>query len=118
MTSQRPSDETLAAHRTIEITTVGRRTGQPRRMEIWWFYVEGRFFITGTPGARDWYANVNRSPELIVHVAGWDLPAMAHPIKDLETRSMIFDSELTRWYSDNAQRQRLIDDAPMIEVVF
>jgi len=118
MTIQRPNDEELGAHRAIEITTIGRRTGQPRRMEIWWFYVEGRFFITGPPGARDWYANVNGEPNVTIHVAGWDLAAIALPVKDLETRSMVFDSRLTRWYSSTAQRQRLIDDGPMIEIVF
>jgi len=118
MTIRRPSNDALAAHRTIEITTVGRRTGEPRRMEIWWFYVEGRFFITGPPGTRDWYANVNGDPKVIVHVGGRDLPASAYPVNDPETRSMVFDSRLTRWYSGAAQRQRLIDDGPMIEIKF
>lgn len=118
MAISRPSDAALAGHRTIEITTIGRRSGQPRRMEIWWFYVDGRFFITGPPGARDWYANVNGDPKVIVHVGGRDLPATAHTVKDLETRSMVFDSKLTRWYSSASQRQRLIDDGPMIEIVF
>lgn len=118
MTIQRPSDDELGAHRAIEITTVGRRTGQGRRMEIWWFYVGGRFFITGPPGARDWYANVSGDPTVTIHVAGRDLAATARPISDLETRAMVFDSELTRWYSTTAQRQRLIDDGPMIEIIF
>ena len=40
----------LAATRTIEITTTGRRTGRPVRIEIWWFHVDGRFFSTfGVP---------------------------------------------------------------------
>lgn len=118
MTIRRPSDKALATHRTIEITTVGRRTGEPRRMEIWWFYIERRFFITGPPGSRDWYANVNGDPNVIVHVAGRDLPASAYPINDLETRSMVFDSKLTRWYSSPGQRQRLIDEGPIIEIEF
>jgi len=118
MTIRRPSDETLAAYRTIELTTVGRRTGEPRRIEIWWFHIGGRFSITGPPGARDWYANVHGNPKVIVHVGGRDLPASAYPVKDLETRSMVFDSKHTRWYSSPMQRQRLVDDGPMIEIRF
>ena len=118
MTTRRPSDETLAAHRTIELTTTGRQTGQPRRMEIWWFYIGGRFFITGPPGTRDWFANVNSNPDVIIHVGGRNLPASAYPVKDLETRSMVFDSKETRWYASTAQRQRLIDDGPMVEIKF
>ena len=61
--SERPSDTELAAYRTIDLTTVGRRSGRESRIEIWWFLVDGRFFITGTPGARDWYANVTFDPK-------------------------------------------------------
>jgi deazaflavin-dependent oxidoreductase (nitroreductase family) len=108
----------LASHLTIDLTTVGRRSGAPSRIEIWWFHVDGRFVITGTPGRRDWYANVLANPEVVIHVAGWDLPATARPIRDPEIRAGVFDFPSTRWYSTQAQRQRLIDEAPMIEIVF
>ena len=36
----------------IDITTTGRRTGMPRRTEIWFHYQDGRILITGSPGAR------------------------------------------------------------------
>jgi deazaflavin-dependent oxidoreductase (nitroreductase family) len=113
-----PTDDELARHRTIDLTTIGRRSGQPSRIEIWWFYIDGSFFITGTPGARDWYANVNADPNVVIHVAGHDLPATAQPVSEVETRSRVFDSELTRWYSSQSQRQRLIDDAPMVRISF
>jgi hypothetical protein len=87
-------------------------------VEIWWFHVEGRFIITGTPGLRDWYANVLANPEVVIHVAGQDLPALAHPMRDPDIRAAVFDTPSTRWYSTQAQRQRLIDESPMIEVVF
>ena len=48
----------LAADRTIDITTIGRKTGRPRRLEMWFHNVEGRIFITGLPGTRSWYANM------------------------------------------------------------
>ena len=30
----------------------------PRRTEIWFHYQDGRILITGSPGARGWYANM------------------------------------------------------------
>ena len=117
MTGSRPSIEDLVARRTIDLTTVGRRSGQPSRIEIWWFHVDNRFVITGTPRRRDWYANVLTNPEVIIHIDGWDLPATAHPVRDPILRAAVFDAPSTRWYSSQAQRQRLIDDAPMIEIV-
>jgi deazaflavin-dependent oxidoreductase (nitroreductase family) len=108
--------EDLASQLTIDLTTIGRRSGKPSRIEIWWFHVNGRFIITGTPGRRDWYANVLANPGVIVHVAGRDLAATAHPVGDPVLRAEVFDAPRTRWYSSQTQRQRLIDEAPMIEV--
>ncbi|MEU8238342.1 nitroreductase/quinone reductase family protein [Actinoplanes missouriensis] len=36
---------------TVKITTVGRRTGQPRRIETWRYRAAGRYWLTGSPGA-------------------------------------------------------------------
>jgi hypothetical protein len=42
----------LASDRTIDITTTGRRSGQPRRIEIWFHNLGGRIYISGLPGSR------------------------------------------------------------------
>lgn len=83
----------LARDRTIDITTTGRKTGQPRLTEIWFHNVEGRLYITGTPGRRDWYANLLAHPEFTFHLkesvrAG--LSATARPILDDAQRREIF----------------------------
>lgn len=106
----------LASRRTIELTTVGRKTGLPRRIEIWWFHIDGRFVITGTPGRRDWLANVVADPRVIVHIDGMDIPARARVVTDTEFRRRVFTQPDTRWYSTQAQFDRLVATAPMIEV--
>ena len=72
----------LAVTRTIELTTVGRRSGRLSRIEIWWFHVGGRFIVTGTPGRRDWYANVLAHPEVVIHSRTGDHLGLASPILD------------------------------------
>ncbi|MBM0234262.1 nitroreductase family deazaflavin-dependent oxidoreductase [Micromonospora sp. STR1_7] len=54
--------DSTAAERTIDITTLGARTGAPRRIEIWFHRVDGRWYLTGMPGPRGWYANVRAHP--------------------------------------------------------
>lgn len=108
----------LARTRTIDLTTTGRRSGEPSRIEIWWFHVDGRFIITGTPGPRDWYANVLAEPAVIVHVNGDDYPATALPIVDRALRATVFDHPDTRWYTSQSERSHLIETAPMIEIHF
>ena len=87
-------------------------------MEIWWFRVKGRFIITGTPGPRDWYANVLSNPTIVVHVDGHDLEATAVPISEPGFRRIVFTQPETSWYSSMAHLEELIETSPMIEVVF
>jgi deazaflavin-dependent oxidoreductase (nitroreductase family) len=60
--AQRALDNDLV----IDITTVGRRTGEPRTVEMWFHRLEGRYYITGWPGTRGWYANLLANPMLTV----------------------------------------------------
>ena len=77
----------------IDITTRGRKTGQPRRIEIRFHSIDGQLYITGTPGRpRHWYANVRAHPEFTLHLkrrVHADLPARATPIVDPARRRAI-----------------------------
>lgn len=108
----------FASQRTIDLTTFGRRTGLPRRIEIWWFHVDGRFVITGTPGRRDWLANVNARPEVVIHVDNLDLPATVRTIADRELRLRVFTHPGVTWYRTQAELDDLVNEAPMVEVLF
>lgn len=117
LSSDPPSLEELARHLTVDLTTTGRRSGRLSRIEIWWFHVGDHFYITGTPGPRDWYANILADPKVVIHIGGQDLEGVAYPVLDTATRAEVFDHPKTRWYSTQAERQRLIDQAPMVEIV-
>jgi len=111
----------LAADPTIDITTTGRRSGQPRRIEIWMMVVDDRFFITGTPGRRDWLANLRAHPEFVVHVKrpdAVDLPAVAAEVTDEPTRLMVLEHLTTSWYRGQVPLRDLVANAPMVEVSF
>lgn len=110
--------ELLAAHRTVDMTTFGRRSGEPRTVEIWWFHFEGRFIVTGTPGPRDWLANVRADRRVIVEVAGLTVEATAREVADRDFRSRFFAHSHARWYSSQAGYERLVAEAPMIELDF
>jgi deazaflavin-dependent oxidoreductase (nitroreductase family) len=111
----------LADDPTIDITTTGRRSRQPRRIEIWMLDVDGRFFITGTPGRRDWMANLRFDPALTVHLkrhAHADLPATATEVTDTPTRQRVIDDLAAHWYRGQAPVEELVATAPMVEVTF
>ena len=106
---------------TVDITTTGRRSGLPRRIEIWMVKVDGNYLITGTPGARDWYANLQADPGLILHLKDdvvMDLPAEAVSILDPEERQMILTAPETKWYRGEADLGAMLAGSPMVKLVF
>jgi deazaflavin-dependent oxidoreductase (nitroreductase family) len=87
----------LQRDRTIDITTIGRKSGQPRRIEIWFYRADGRYFLSGSPGRRAWVANLLVHPEFTFHLKGSvraDLPARAQQISDPAERRAIFTTIL------------------------
>src|SRR5258707_1131538 len=111
----------LATDPTIDITTTGRRSGRPRRIEIWMLDVDGRFFITGTPGRRDWLANVRANSALVVHLKTnepVDLPAHATEVSDPATRRAVIEHLAATWYRGQTPVDDLVATAPMVEITF
>ena len=112
----------LETDETIDITTTGRKSGRPRRIEIWFRLVDGRAYITGTPGKRDWYANILQNPHFTFHLKESmqaDLPAIAHPITDPKKREKILAASQMSWYHNQVQGVvDLVQGSPLIEVVF
>ena len=60
--------QALAIDRTIDITTTGRSSGLPRRIETWFYRVDDQIYMTGSPGRRDWYANLLANPDFTFHL--------------------------------------------------
>jgi deazaflavin-dependent oxidoreductase (nitroreductase family) len=90
----RDVDRALASDLVIDMTTTGRKSGEPRTVEIWFHRVDGRYYITGWPGSRGWYANLLVDPRLVIHfkdAATPDLQAVAHPITDPDLRRRVLD---------------------------
>lgn len=107
----------LARTKVIDITTVGCRSGQPRRIEIWWFRVQGRFVITGTPGRRAWLANLRADPTIIVHTPFGDFPGQAAEVADEAQRRRLFADPQLSWYREQTGLDRLVAESPMVEIM-
>ncbi len=102
----------------IDITTTGRRTGRPRRVEIWFHNIDGQIIITGQPGPRDWLANLIADPTFTFHLKGdvqADLPARARVITDPDERRAIMTA---RFRDRDASDEPPAEGRPMVEVTF
>jgi deazaflavin-dependent oxidoreductase (nitroreductase family) len=107
--------EALRRERTIDITTIGARSREPRRIETWAWVADGAVYLTGTPGRRDWYANLKANPELTLHLKRGlraDLPARARPIEDPGKRRAV----LSRLRPGSSDLEAWISHAPLVEI--
>jgi deazaflavin-dependent oxidoreductase (nitroreductase family) len=105
----------------IDITTTGRRSGQPRRIEIVYHVFDGRIYISGMPRAdrrRSWLANLEADSHLTIHLKNGlvaDVPATARIIDDpAERRSVMEQIIATAWH--NQHLEEMIAHSPLIEV--
>jgi hypothetical protein len=57
-----------ARERTVDITTTGRRSGAERRIETWFYRVDGVVYLSGMPGRRGWAANLEAEPAFTFHL--------------------------------------------------
>jgi deazaflavin-dependent oxidoreductase (nitroreductase family) len=104
----------------IDITTTGRRSGEPRRLEIWFYKVEDRIYITGWPGRRDWYANLLACPDFTFHLkqsVRADIPARARPVTAAADREQVLRQIIERIGRLDALDEWL-ESAPLVEVEF
>jgi len=106
---------------TIDITTTGRKTGAPRRIEIVFHRIDGRIWISGMPSPRrrSWIANLAADPRLTLHLKGpiavADLPATARIVDDPAERRTILERVARAWRRTDVDR--MVEQSPLIEVV-
>ena len=108
----------------VDITTIGRTTGLPRRIEIYFHHFDGEYFITGRPGRRrDWLANMVANPDFTLHLkrdVSADLPATAVEISDPEERARILFRILTESWDSTPEQAKTdlptwVEAAPLIQ---
>jgi F420H(2)-dependent quinone reductase len=111
-------ERALEHDRTIDITTRGRRSGASQRIEIWFHNLDGRLYITGLPGRRGWYANLQANPDFVLHLkesVEADLPARARPVTDPSERRGVLVPILARLGRDD-QLGDWLAGSPLVEV--
>lgn len=106
-----------------DITTIGRKTGFPRRIEIYFHQFDGEYYLTGRHGReRDWEANIVANPEFTLHLkrgVSADVPVVGEPEPDPDERARILRRALVEsWDSDpervEASLHKWVEGSPFI----
>jgi deazaflavin-dependent oxidoreductase (nitroreductase family) len=106
--------------RTIDITTIGARSGQPRRIEIWLWSIDGRLYLASDETPRAWFANVKAHPRVIVHFTNdgnLDVPAAAVIVTDPTTRREVLTEILAQSHRDPGLIDLWTARSPLVELI-
>ena len=110
----------LESDRLIDITTTGRKSGDQRRIEIGFTYLDGEPFIAGMPGPRSWFANLNGNPEFTFHLKQSierDIPATAIPVRDEARKREIFSKFAARRRPDRPlDVDQWVNESPLVQI--
>jgi len=115
-------DSALEHGQTIDITTTGRVSGRPRRLEIVFHNIGGRIYISGIPfpQRRSWLANLEADPHFTFHLKGIvraDLPATARIIDDEAERRKVLTPIALAWGRRGEEAlDSMVRYSPLIEV--
>ena len=112
-------NQALSNVTVVDITTTGRKSGEPRRLEIVSHPIGGKLYISGMPvvNRRSWLANLDADPHFTLHVkrgATADLPATARIITDEPERREILAHVAKTWKRKDLDV--MVVQSPLIEV--
>jgi deazaflavin-dependent oxidoreductase (nitroreductase family) len=111
-------ENALKSDRLIDITTLGKKSGKPSKIEIAFHNFDGNIYISGLPGKRDWYANLIANPDFTFHLkqsTTADIPAHATPITDAAARTEILSRVVARW-NRQAELDSFVQNSPLVAV--
>jgi deazaflavin-dependent oxidoreductase (nitroreductase family) len=109
----------LARGGIIDLTTTGRRSGEPRRIEIAFHVIDGRIVVSGMPRRkkRAWLANIEANPRVTVHLKRdvvADLPGDARVVTDESERRALLGHVARAWGRDDLEV--MVRYSPLIEI--
>ena len=83
--------QSVADKQVLYLITIGRRTGLPREIEIWFVVRRERFYLFAETGeAAGWVKNIRRNPKVRVRIGEWLIDATAR-VLDRHTDRRLWD---------------------------
>jgi deazaflavin-dependent oxidoreductase (nitroreductase family) len=82
--------ENLAGEQVLHLTTVGRVTGRPHEIEIWFILCREKFYLFAERGTAGWVKNIRRSANVRIRIREREIEAVAK-VLDYRTDRQLWD---------------------------
>jgi deazaflavin-dependent oxidoreductase (nitroreductase family) len=92
--------EKVADQSTVEITTLGRKSGKPHSKPIWFVYDQGHLYLqSGKEGKTDWYQNLQKHPQATLKIDTVTVTGTAKFIADPAEKERIHELFRTKYFT-------------------
>jgi deazaflavin-dependent oxidoreductase (nitroreductase family) len=101
----------------LKLTTTGRKSGQPRTVELLYMRDGPRYVVTASNAGKarnpGWYFNAQSTPQVTLHAHGRDIPALAQ-VASPEQRNILWSRliEVAPFYG--GYERRITREIPMV----
>jgi deazaflavin-dependent oxidoreductase (nitroreductase family) len=87
-----------------QLTTIGRRTGQPRTVELRFIYYQGSFYASSSKvSGKHWCQNMINNPAVEIHARGKQFLCVARQVTDQKLRRRILE-----WRDSEPRMERVV----------
>ena len=99
----------VGAHEFIHVTTLGRRTGKPHMVELWFAIANGRVYLSHEGQETDWMRNVTHNPEVTFAVGGKQFRGRGRYVRDGTEEPWLGKVALYEKYYGKATKETIED---------
>lgn len=90
--------EKVADESTVELTTIGRKSGARHTKPIWFVYEQGHLYLqSGSEGKTDWYLNLKQNPQITLKIGTLTFHGKAKFIDDPKETERIHELFRTKY---------------------
>jgi deazaflavin-dependent oxidoreductase (nitroreductase family) len=90
--------KTIRKEKFAYLTTVGRRTGRPHSVEVWFSMVGERVFLSHEGDYTDWMRNLTKNKRIRIQIGRANLEADATIVKEGESKELGKRSLYEKYY--------------------
>jgi deazaflavin-dependent oxidoreductase (nitroreductase family) len=99
----------LGAEKFIYLTTTGRKTRKPHRVELWFAAVDDNIYLSHEGRETDWMRNIKNNPEVNFEIGGNRFVGKARYLECDESEAVKAKLALYQKYYGKAE-ERIIED--------
>jgi len=99
----------LGTEKFIYLTTTGRKTGKPHRVELWFAVADDHIYLSHEGRETDWMRNIKKNPEVTFEIGGTKFTGNARYLQPDESEAVKAKLALYLKYYGKAE-ESIIDD--------